>query len=61
MAIHEEAGTAEEGIEAYYKTGICYQKMGYEVKAQGFPVVIEQYPYSSYAYLSGYRSTCSRS
>ena len=53
MAIHEEAGTAEEGIEAYYKTGICYQKMGYEVKAQGvFQSIIEQYPYSSYAYLS---------
>ena len=52
-AIHEEAGTTEEGIEAYYKTGICYQKMGYDTKAQGvFQSIIEQYPYSTYAYLS---------
>ncbi|RPI93879.1 MAG: hypothetical protein EHM32_07490 [Spirochaetales bacterium] len=52
-AIHEESNNTEEGIEAYYKTGICYQKMGYDTRAQGvFQSIIEQYPYSTYAYLS---------
>ncbi len=52
-AIHEEADNTEEGIEAYYKTGICYQKMGYDTRAHGvFQSIIEQYPYSTYAYLS---------
>lgn len=52
-AIHEEASNTEEGIEAYYKTGICYSKMGYDNRAQGvFQSIIELYPYSTYAYLS---------
>lgn len=33
-AIYEEFGTRDEGVEGYYHAGICYQKMGYDDKAE---------------------------
>jgi TolA-binding protein len=52
-AIYEDSANTEEGIEAYYKTGICYQKMGDDVKAQGiYRSIIQDHPYSNFAYLS---------
>jgi TolA-binding protein len=52
-AIYEDASASEEGMEAYYKSGICYQKMGNDGKAQAiFQSIVEQYPYSNYAYLA---------
>lgn len=52
-AIFEDSSTSEEGIEAYYRTGICFQKMGDESKAvEVFKSIIDQYPYSNFAYLS---------
>ncbi len=52
-AIFEESSTTDEGVEAYYRVGICYQKMGDDAKAREvFNTIIEQYPYSNYAGLS---------
>ncbi len=52
-SLYEESINTEEGIEAFYKTGICYQKMGKDDKAkQVFDSIIRQYPYSGYAHLS---------
>jgi len=52
-AICEESSTTDEGVEAYYRAGICHQKMGDDAKAlEIFGAIIEQYPYSNYAGLS---------
>jgi TolA-binding protein len=53
QALHEEFGNSEGGIEAYFRIGICYKKMGYEIKAgEIFKEIIEDHPDSSFAYQS---------
>jgi TolA-binding protein len=52
-ALHEEYSGSEEGIEAYYMTGICYQKMGLFDRAKNiFKSVIEEHPESNYSFQS---------
>jgi len=52
-SLYEEFGNTEEGIGAYYKTGICYQKMGYDSMAvMVFREIINEHPDSRYAYKS---------
>jgi len=52
-ALYQESINSEEGIEAFYKSGICYQKMGNDHRAREiFGAIIRQYPYSNYAHLS---------
>jgi TolA-binding protein len=50
-SIYEEFSSSEEGIEAYFMTGICYQKMGFLDNAkQVFRSLIEEHPESNFAY-----------
>jgi TolA-binding protein len=52
-AIYEDSTGTEEGVEAYYRAAICYQKMGDGLQAHRiYQSIIEQYPYSNFAYLS---------
>ncbi len=52
-SIYEDSANTEEGIEAYYKSAICYQKMGDDLKAQDiYQSIITLHPYSNFAYLS---------
>lgn len=52
-AIYEDSTGTEEGVEAYYRAAICYQKMGDGFRAHRiYQSIIEQYPYSNFAYLS---------
>lgn len=49
-SLYEEFSNSEEGIEAYFMTGICYQKMGFLDNAkQVFDTLIEEHPESNYA------------
>ena len=49
-SLYEEFSNSEEGIEAYFMTGICYQKMGFTEKAkQIFNSLIEEHPESNFA------------
>ena len=49
-SLYEEFSNSEEGIEAYFMTGICYQKMGFMDNAkQIFNSLIEEHPESNYA------------
>jgi len=50
-SLYEEYSNSEEGIEACFLAGICYQKMGYLEKAkQTFKLIIEDHPESNFAY-----------
>jgi TolA-binding protein len=47
-AIYEESTSSEEGIDAFYRTGLCYQKMGDDAKAQSiFAEIVQKYPYAN--------------
>jgi TolA-binding protein len=49
--LHEEFSNTEEGVEAYFRMGICYKKMGYDANAQRvFNQIIQDHPESGYAY-----------
>jgi TolA-binding protein len=51
--LYEEYNNSEEGIEAYFMTGICYQKMGFLDNAkQVFKTLMEEHPESNFAYQS---------
>ena len=48
--IYEEFGNSDRGVSAYYKIGICYNKMGYEDRAKKtFEKIIVEHPESLYA------------
>lgn len=48
-SLYEEFSNSEEGIEAYFMTGICYQKMGFLDNAKRvFKSIIEEHPESSF-------------
>ncbi len=48
--LYEEYSTSESGVEGYFNTGVCYDKMGYEQKAiEVFNDIIEHHPDSIYA------------
>ncbi|MFH0974486.1 MAG: tetratricopeptide repeat protein [Spirochaetota bacterium] len=50
-SLYEEYSNSEEGIEAYFMSGICYQKMGFLDNAkQIFLSLIEEHPDSNFAY-----------
>jgi TolA-binding protein len=50
-SLFEEYSHSEEGIEAYFQIGLCYQKMGNNRKAgEIFNTIIRDYPDSNYAY-----------
>ncbi|MBN2041046.1 MAG: tetratricopeptide repeat protein [Spirochaetes bacterium] len=52
-SLYEEHNNTEEGIEAFFMTGICYQKMGFADSAKKiFNTIIEEHPGSGYAYQS---------
>ncbi|MDY6934110.1 MAG: tetratricopeptide repeat protein [Spirochaetota bacterium] len=52
-ALYSEFSTFESGIDAYYRMGICYRKMGYDKKANSiFKSIIKEYPNSKYLNLS---------
>lgn len=47
-AIYEEASASEDGIDAWYHAGLCYQKMGEDEKARSiFGEIVQKYPYSN--------------
>jgi len=47
-AIYEESTNSEDGIDAYFRTGLCYQKMGEDAKAQSiFSEIVQKYPYAN--------------
>lgn len=49
-SLYEEFSHTEEGVEAYFQMGICYQKMGYDDKAvEIFKSLQEDYPNSAFA------------
>ncbi|HON78130.1 MAG TPA: outer membrane protein assembly factor BamD [Spirochaetota bacterium] len=49
-SLYEEFSTSEEGIKAYYHTGICYMKMGFSEKAEKvFSTIMEDHPDSPYS------------
>lgn len=48
--LFEEFSADEEGVEAYYRAAICYQKMGYTNRSeQIFSEIVERYPQSRLA------------
>ncbi|MBN2401273.1 MAG: tetratricopeptide repeat protein [Spirochaetes bacterium] len=50
-SLYEEYSNSEEGIEAFFMTGICYQKMGFYNNAkQVFKTLMEEHPESNFAY-----------
>ena len=50
-ALYEEFTGSEAGVEAYFKIGICYKKMGYDGKAvEIFQEIMQYHPDSSYAH-----------
>lgn len=49
-SLYEEFSTSEEGVKAYYHTGICYLKMGFSEKAEKvFSTIMEDHPDSPYS------------
>ena len=52
-SLYEEFNTSEDGIEAYFMCGICYQKMGFLNNAgEIFRTIMNEHPESNYAYQS---------
>jgi TolA-binding protein len=50
-ACYEEFPGSEEGVEAYYRVGICYGKMGFDKKAREiFSEIIRIHSGSNYSY-----------
>jgi TolA-binding protein len=50
-SLYEEFSNSEEGIEAYFMSGICYQKMGFLDNAKNvFKSLMEEHPESNFAY-----------
>lgn len=48
--LYEEFSSSEDGLEGYFKSAICYQKMGYDDKAKDiFSEIQSNYPESAYA------------
>ncbi len=48
--LYEEFSNTENGVEAYFNIGICYNKMGYEKKAaEIFNEIVENHSTSAYA------------
>jgi TolA-binding protein len=48
-SLYEEFSNTEAGVEAYFNTGICYMKMGYDKKAsEVFNEIIENHRESAY-------------
>ena len=49
--LYEEFSNSEAGVEAHYRIGICYRKMGYDKKAiELFQSIIAEHSGSNYAY-----------
>jgi TolA-binding protein len=49
-ALSEEFSNSEEGVEAFYRAGICYQKMGNAAKASEiFKAIIDEHPDSDFS------------
>ncbi len=52
-SLYEEFSNSEFGVEAYYMTGICYRKMGFDLMAADiFKKIQENHPGSAFAYKS---------
>lgn len=50
IMLFEEFSSDEEGVEAYYRAAICYQKMGYTERSEKiFSEIVERYPQSRLA------------
>ena len=48
--LYEEFSTTESGVEGYFNTAVCYDKMGYDRKAiEVYRDIIENHPDSIYA------------
>jgi len=51
--IYQEFSGTDEGLDAYFQTGVCYKKMGFDSKAEViFKYIIENHPGTTSAYNS---------
>jgi TolA-binding protein len=49
-SLYEEFSSSEDGLEGYFRAGICFQKMGYDDKAKDiFTEIQTNYPESAFA------------
>ncbi len=49
-SLYEEFSNIESGVEAYYRIGICYRKMGYDERAREvFQAILTDHPDSAHA------------
>ncbi|MCL1865203.1 MAG: tetratricopeptide repeat protein [Spirochaetes bacterium] len=49
--LYQEFSTTEDGIDAYFQIGICYKKMGFDLKAEEiFKYIIAEHPGTSAGY-----------
>ena len=50
-SLYQEFSYSEEGIDAFFRAGICYKKMGYDQKAKEiFRYIIEKHPGTNAAF-----------
>ncbi|HOP30564.1 MAG TPA: tetratricopeptide repeat protein [Spirochaetota bacterium] len=51
--LYQEFSGTEEGLDAYFQAGICYKKMGFDIKAETiFKYILANHPGTSAAYNS---------
>lgn len=52
-SIYQEFSGSDEGLDAYFQTGVCYKKMGFDSKAEViFKNILTSHPGTSAAYNS---------
>jgi TolA-binding protein len=52
-ALYQEFSSTDEGIDAYFQIGICYNKMGFDSKAEDiFKYIVETHPGTAAAHNS---------
>ena len=51
--LYQEFSSTEEGMNAYFQIGVCYKKMGFDLKAENiFRNIIQDHPGTTAAYNS---------
>lgn len=52
-SIYQEFSGTDEGLDAYFQTGVCYKKMGFDTKAESiFKYIMANHPGTTAAYNS---------
>ncbi len=52
-SLYQESGETDEGLDAYFQTGVCYKKMGFDAKAEAiFKYIIQSHSGTQAAYNS---------